>query len=110
MENLKLLRKEQGLTLDQLAMQLGLTRQVLSRYERGERQADYSTLIKIAKYFDVSVDYLLGNSTYYYPDLVRGRKGDFTTLEEDLITLFRRLPAQTQDYVFGIVKSLAVNS
>ncbi|MBO4433049.1 MAG: helix-turn-helix transcriptional regulator [Clostridia bacterium] len=31
----------------------------ISRYERGEREADYSTLIKFADYFNVSLDYLL---------------------------------------------------
>lgn len=31
----------------------------ISRYETGEREADYETLIKIADYFNVSIDYLL---------------------------------------------------
>lgn len=31
----------------------------ISRYETGERQADYETLIKFADYFNVSIDYLL---------------------------------------------------
>lgn len=34
----------------------------ISRYENGEREADYKTLIKFADYFDVSLDYLLGRS------------------------------------------------
>lgn len=106
MENLKLLRKEKNLTLEQLAQSLGLSRQVLSRYERGERQADYESLIKIARFFDVSVDFLLGNSTYYYPDRVGVRLSD---TELQLITYFRKLPNQTQNYVFGIVQNLVVN-
>ena len=31
----------------------------ISRYENGEREADYETLIKLGDYFDVSIDYLL---------------------------------------------------
>lgn len=34
----------------------------ISRYENGEREADYATLILFADYFDVSVDYLLGRT------------------------------------------------
>ena len=36
-----------------------MNQNTVSRYESGKRQADYATLIKIADYFDVSLDYLL---------------------------------------------------
>ncbi len=42
-----------------LAMDLYLNQNSISRYEKGEREADYATLIKIADYFNVSIDYLL---------------------------------------------------
>ena len=42
-----------------LAIELNMTQNSISRYETGERQADYVTLIKFADYFNVSVDYLL---------------------------------------------------
>ena len=48
------------MTLQQLADELGTSNQVLSRYERCEREADYNTLAKIAQFFNVSIDYLLG--------------------------------------------------
>jgi len=34
----------------------------ISRYENGEREADYATLIRFADYFEVSIDYLLGRT------------------------------------------------
>ena len=40
-------------------MDLGLNQNAISRYETGEREADYKTLIQLADYFDVSIDYLL---------------------------------------------------
>jgi len=40
-------------------MDLHLNQNSISRYESGEREADYATLIAIADYFDVSLDYLL---------------------------------------------------
>lgn len=56
---LKMLRKERHISQLKLAMDLGLSQNSVSRYETGEREADYKTLIAIADYFDVSLDYLL---------------------------------------------------
>ena len=42
-----------------LAMDLNMNQNSISRYETGEREADYATLIKFADYFNVSIDYLL---------------------------------------------------
>lgn len=45
-----------------LAMELNMNQNSISRYETGEREADYATLIAFADYFNVSVDYLLGRT------------------------------------------------
>ena len=65
---LKELRKARGLTQQRLAIELNMNQNSISRYETGERQADYRTLILFADFFDVSVDYLLertNNPAYY---------------------------------------------
>lgn len=59
---LKELRKEKGISQLKLAMDLSMNQNTISRYETEERQADYETLIKIADYFNVSIDYLLGRT------------------------------------------------
>ncbi len=56
---LKELRKKKRISQLKLAMDLGTSQNTISRYETGEREADYKTLIAIADYFDVSIDYLL---------------------------------------------------
>lgn len=56
---LKELRKRNNITQIRLAMDLNLNQNSISRYESNEREADYATLIAIADYFDVSIDYLL---------------------------------------------------
>lgn len=56
---LKALRKDRGISQLKLAMDLSMNQNTISRYETGEREADYKTLIKIADYFNVSIDYLL---------------------------------------------------
>ncbi|MBP1554102.1 MAG: helix-turn-helix transcriptional regulator [Oscillospiraceae bacterium] len=56
---LKKLREDKGITQLKLAMDLNMNQNNISRYEKGTREADYETLIKLADYFDVSIDYLL---------------------------------------------------
>lgn len=56
---LKELRKKRGISQLKLAMDLNMNQNSISRYETGEREADYNTLILLANYFDVSIDYLL---------------------------------------------------
>lgn len=59
---LKKLRKERKISQLKLALDLNMNQNTISRYENCERQADYSTLIKIADYFGVTIDYLLGRT------------------------------------------------
>ena len=56
---LKELRKEKNISQLKLALDLSMNQNTISRYETGEREADYKTLIKIADYFNVSIDYLI---------------------------------------------------
>ena len=56
---LKQLRLLRGITQQELAAQLNMKQNCVSRYESGEREADYRTLILLADFFDVSIDYLL---------------------------------------------------
>lgn len=62
MFRLKELRKQKNISQLKLAMDLYMNQNSISRYENEEREADYSTLIRFADYFDVSIDYLLGRT------------------------------------------------
>ena len=62
MIRLKELRRQKQISQLKLAMDLGMNQNTVSRYETGEREADYQTLIAFAEYFHVSVDYLLGRT------------------------------------------------
>ena len=59
---LKKLRKERNISQLKLALDLNMNQNTISRYENKDREADYETLIKIADYFNVSIDYLLGRT------------------------------------------------
>lgn len=56
---IKELRIARGVSQMKMAIDLGINQNSISRYENGTRQADYKTIILIADYFDVSIDYLL---------------------------------------------------
>lgn len=60
-ERLKQLRKQKGITQAHLAEELGITQQAVGKWETGRSSPDPDVLLKLAVYFDVSVDCLLGN-------------------------------------------------
>ncbi len=62
MKNLKALRLSKKLSQQQLALRLDLSQQTIYKYENGITEPDIATLIKLANYFNTSVDYLIGNT------------------------------------------------
>lgn len=58
-EKLYKLRKKGGLSQEQLAEQLGVSRQAISKWESGKAIPESDTLISISKYFNVTLDYLM---------------------------------------------------
>ncbi|HPF29444.1 MAG TPA: helix-turn-helix transcriptional regulator [Lachnospiraceae bacterium] len=61
------LRKNKKLTQRELGQDLGLSTSAISNYERGRHEPDYSIVLKIADYYDVSLDYLFGRTTILFP-------------------------------------------
>ncbi len=61
-ERLKQLRKEKGLTQEELALIISKNRSTVAGYETERKEPDHETLKKLADYFEISVDYLLGRT------------------------------------------------
>ena len=59
-ERLRALREDQDLTQNDIAKILGTTYQYYSTYEAGKRELPFSRAIALAKYYNVSLDYLAG--------------------------------------------------
>ena len=57
------LRKKHGLSQEELADQLGVSRQAVSKWERGEASPDTDNLIELARIYGISLDELLGQRT-----------------------------------------------
>lgn len=72
-ERLKTLRKELNLSQADLGKILDLSCTAISQYESETRFPDCNTLIKISKYFDISLDYLFGQIDIKTPPLKDGR-------------------------------------
>ena len=62
---LRELRKEKGLTLEQMANDLNTTKVTLSRYENGTREPKSEMLSQLSDYFNVSIDYLFGKKSNF---------------------------------------------
>ena len=101
LSRIKELRTEQNLSLRDLASQLGIAYTSLGKYERNEQQPSFETLEKIADYFHVSVDYLLGRSdSRTYDNLV------FDTDMDHLKKAFDNAPALIKSHFINIVDSV----
>ena len=59
-EILKYLRAEKGVGQVELATAIGVSKGIISLWENGLREPNMSSLIKLAKYFNVTIDYLVG--------------------------------------------------
>lgn len=62
--NLKLLRKQHGLTQEAVAEKLGVSRQAVAKWERGECLPDIDNVIAIADMYEISVDSLVRITTF----------------------------------------------
>lgn len=79
MDRLRILRKEHLLTQTDLGKSIGVSASTIGMYEQGRRDPDSDTLTRLANYFNVSTDYLLGNTDIEKPNSTAARP---LTLEE----------------------------
>ncbi|MBR7166020.1 MAG: helix-turn-helix transcriptional regulator, partial [Clostridia bacterium] len=63
-KNLKVLRNQMGISQQHLAEALGISQQSVNRYENHKVEPDINTLIKMADFFGVSVDILIGRTAF----------------------------------------------
>lgn len=103
---IKQLREKRGLIQEILAAELGITQQMLSKYERDVTLIKVDILKKIATHFNVTTDYLLGVSDVKR-DLQRQMKMN-ETLDEyyDLIEIYKDLDAYDKEMIWSIMQTV----
>jgi transcriptional regulator with XRE-family HTH domain len=85
---LKSLRTSKGLSQGKLAERLRVTKSMISAYENQIRYPSYDVLLKIAVFFSVSVDYLLGTTERTFLDITELDEKQIAILS-DLIEQFK---------------------
>ena len=89
-ENIKKTRNKIGITQEQLAEKINVTRQAVSNWENGKTEPDIETLTKIAQIFDISIDELVDGIPRGIAEL-RGKKiyvdgfVDFTRQQQEVL-------------------------
>ena len=107
METLLKLRKSSGATQKEIADFLGISRQAYANYESGNREPDNNTLIKLASYFNISVDYLLGNNTL--SGSPTPEEPQLSDSEVALLKLFRSVSSEDQELVLRMIRGALNN-
>ncbi|EDN8509184.1 TPA: helix-turn-helix domain-containing protein [Listeria monocytogenes] len=91
------LRKKKGFSQYKLADELGFSRGQVANYEQGTREPDYQTLLKIAEFFNVSTDYLLGRDDNNLADTIAAHI-DSNASEEDIKEILAYIEEKRKEY------------
>lgn len=95
---LKTLRKQRKITQQQMAERLSITQQAYATYENGTAQPPIDNLKKLADYFDVSIDYLLGREN---------KSTDLSQDERQLLTYFKQCDVIDQARILAYAEAVA---
>lgn len=105
-DTLKRLRTKKGLTSEELCSKIGIKGGSYRNYERNDRKPDYDTLVKLADFYNVSTDYLLGRPTAQPPTDALERlftEKSFSALEEELLRKYMELPHEARQAVVRFI-------
>lgn len=103
---IKMLREKRGLIQELLAAEIGVTQQMLSKYENDITIIKVDVLKRIAEYFNVTTDYLLGLS-----DMKRDLSGQIKVnkvLDEyyDLIEVYKKMDRYDREIIWSIMQTI----
>ena len=102
-ERLKVLRKGLGITQAQFAEVFKIAHGTIAMWETGRREPDFETVIRIADYFHVSVDYLIGRDEKEKPTPV---SEDGPALDKSLVDRLVQLSPEEQKMVEAFVQGM----
>ncbi len=97
-EKIKTLRLSHGLTQEQLASELHISRSAYALYETGKRQLGYDVLCSIADFYHVNIDYLFGRTD------VSEQLFHITPEERDLLKKFDKLDLRGKENIYWMLQ------
>lgn len=103
-KNLRYLRKQKGISQQQLASACGISQQSVNKYENHSVEPDISTLIRMADFFDTSVDFLIGRNC---EDMTENENLRLLPSEEKLIKSFRLLSETERECISTVVQVIS---
>lgn len=102
-KNLRKLRINKGISQQQLADVMGTTQQSVNKYENHNVEPDISALIKLADYFETSIDYLVGRTSPSGREIEEDI--DPTKEETALIRNYRLLSKSEKESIQLVIKN-----
>ncbi len=103
-KNLKKLRQESGVSQQGLADVILVSQQSVNKYENKDVEPDMATLVKIAEYFDVSLDYLVGR-TGIREMADKEKLSDLSSDEVKLVKEYRKLTDKQKKCIIELLES-----
>ena len=104
LKNLRSLRDAASVSQKQLADAIGISQQSINKYENHNIEPDIGTLIRIADFFNTSVDYLIGNTTVLRK-LEETIPYELNATEQSVVDGFRKLSAKQKLCVLNVIDS-----
>ena len=104
---LKELRRKQGITQAELASKIGVVESAISLYESGKREPDISTLIKIAKCLNTTVDCLIDMPRNANNKIQQQQEESLTEDEKQLLRAYRALPTGKKSFHLELIEQAA---
>lgn len=105
MNRLKELREEkEGLYQEDIAKFLGVSIPAVSQYESGKRDMSTDTIIKLAEFFNVSTDYLLGKSDIRNPEKIDSDKINIGLSKKDYAPLTPEQQEKIEEFAKFVLK------
>ena len=108
-ERLSLLRNERQMKQEDLGKIFHLSKSTISTYERNEHQPDYDTLIELAKYFNVSTDYILGVSDQRRPLKILKSSFYNNCSFEKILNILQELTPSARKTAYEVITSLEIS-
>ena len=103
--NLKVLRREKGISQQTLADAMGTSQQSINNYENKTIEPDIDMLKMMASYFNTTVDYILGYANTRYP-IADTTAYHLNPDEGEVITKYRSLSAKEKACVAQVIDTL----